>query len=322
MRRYRVALFVIAYLLAVSAVAQPRVVGVLALGHPEVAAVAWDRVFAGRLRELGYSGDRSLAFEYRWARGDLTRYPQLARELMERRPAVIMTQCGPSLKAIRDISRSVPVIANCADESNFYDEVASLARPGGRTTGMTFFSPESVGKRIELLREVVPGMTRLAVLHEPNDPIPGNFRELERLQPLLGLTLLRLAVAKAAELEGTFETAARERAHGMFIFPTNLLVAERIRIGDLARKHRIATVSEFSPNVEAGGLLSYGGNVNEWLGKTAPMYVDRILKGAKPGDLPIVQPTQFELVVNLATARAIGVKIPHSVLARADRVIE
>lgn len=160
-------------------------VGVIAIGSPEIGKPFWDREFGGGLRALGYREGQSIVIEYRWAHGDIARYPRLARELIERRAAVLVAPCGPSLKAIREISRTVPVIAYCADENNFLGEVVSLSRPGGFTTGITFLSPESVGKRLELLREILPGLSRLAVLYEPNDPIPSEWRELERLQPML-----------------------------------------------------------------------------------------------------------------------------------------
>lgn len=303
------------------AVAQTPVVGVMAIGSPAERA-GWDRTFGGGLRKLGYNVGQTLIIEYRWAHGDISRYPRLARELLERKPAVILAPCGPSLRAIRDISRTLPVIAFCADESNFLGEVASLSRPGGYTTGMTFLSPESVGKRLQLLREILPGLSRIAVLYQPSDAIPAHWRELERLQPILGLALQRAPVEQAAELEAAFESIVRERAQALFVFPTNRMIGERVRIAELARRHRVATVFEFALHVEAGGLLSYGGSVSEWLGETAPLYVDKLLKGAKPGELPIVQPTRFELVVNLKTARALGINIPGALLSRADRVIE
>jgi len=302
--------------------AQAPVVGVLAIGSPADEAAGWDRVFGGGLRKLGYNVGQTLVIEYRWAHGDISRYPRLARELIERKPAVIVAPCGPSLRAIRDISRTLPVIAHCADERNFLGEVASLSRPGGYTTGMTFLSPESVGKRLELLRELLPGLSRVAVLYQPSDPIPAHWRELERLQPMLGLALQRVPVERAEELEAAFETIVRERAQAVFVFPTNRMIGEKVRIAELARRHRVATVFEFALHVVAGGLLSYGGSVSEWLGETAPLYVDKLLKGAKPGELPIVQPTRFELVVNLKTARALGMNIPWALLGRADRVIE
>jgi putative ABC transport system substrate-binding protein len=318
----RALVLAVAVLGAPTAIAQAPVVGVLAIGTQVEGAEGWDRVFAGGLRRLGYITGKTVVIEYRWAHGDIARYPGLARELINLRAQVIVAPCGPSLRAIREISRTVAVVANCADEKNFLGEVATLARPGGYTTGMTFLSPESVGKRIELLREMIPGMTRLAVLYQPDDPIPAHWIELERLQSRLGLVLQRIPFESPEDLSSAFDKMTRERAQALVVFPTNRIVSERAKITELARKHRIPAAFEFPFFVDGGGLFSYGASVEEWLGKTTVTYVDRILKGVKAGDLPIVQPTQFELHVNLKTAREIGVKVPQSILVRADRVIE
>lgn len=296
------------------------VVGHLRIGSPGLAGPK-DPFLEG-LRALGYEDGKSLVVENRWAHGDVRRHPRLVQELMERSPAVIVSPCGDTLLAIREISRTVPAIVICADETNFVGEVASLARPGGYTTGVTFLSPESVGKRIELLRDVVPRLSRLAVLYQPDDPLESVWRELERLQSVLGYSCQRLPVVRAEELEAAFDALTGQRAQALFVFPTNRMLAETARIAELARKHRVASMFEFAFQAEAGGLLSYGASVGEFFGRSIPRYVDKILRGAKPGELPIIQPTQFELVVNLATARAIGVEIPQSLLFRADRVIE
>ncbi len=314
-------LFAFALLAAIPAGAQPRVIGVMAIDTPAGRA-SWDQTFGAGLRALGYKEGQTHSIQYRWASGDISRYPALARELIERRPSVIVTSCGPSQRAVRDIHRTLPVISMCADEVNFLGEVASLARPGGYTTGILLLSPESVGKRLQLLKEIHPDLSRLAVLHDARDSIPAIWRELERLRPTFGLALQRLPVGGAGELEAAFEAMVRERAQALYIIPDNRMVAENARLAELARKHRLAAVFEFPFGAEAGLLMSYGASVNEFLGKTIPLYVDRILKGTKPGELPIVQPSIFELAVNLKTAREIGVKVPQSILLRADRVIE
>jgi putative ABC transport system substrate-binding protein len=296
------------------------VIGILRIASP--GAMPGRDLLIDELRRLGYENGRSVVIEDRWAYGDVARYPKLAQEVIERSPAVIVAPCGHALQAIRQVSRTVPVIGMCADEANFLGEVASRSRPGGYTTGVMFLSPESVGKRLELLKEIIPGLSRLAVLYEPAVPIESHWRELERLQSGLGLSYQRLPVANDADIDAAFDALTRERAQAVFVFPTELLIGQPTRLGDLARKHRVPSVFEFALHVDAGGLLSYGGSVNEWYGKSMPLYVDKILKGAKPGELPIIEPTQFELVVNLATARAIGLEIPQSLLHRAHRVIE
>ena len=274
------------------------------------------------MARYGLVNGKTFKLEERWARGDISSYPRLARELMALRPALIVTACGPSLRAVRDVSRTVPVIANCADETNFLGEIASLARPGGNTTGVTFLSSEAVSKRIELVREIVPGLARLAVLYQTSDPLETHQKELDRAAPRFSVALQRVAIDRAEDLGPAFEAMVRERAQAVFIFPTNRLFAERVRVADLARKHRLPTVFELDPQVDAGGLLSYGGSIVEWLGETTPAYVARILKGAKAGELPIVQPTRFDLVINAKTAKEIGIKLPPSLIARATRVVE
>ncbi len=313
--------FVFALLAALPAMAQPRVVGVL-IFDSATARDNWDRLLGNGLRTLGYKEGQTHAFEYRWAHGDINRYPALARDLMSRRPVVIVTACGPSQRAIRDISKTVPVIALCADEVNFLGEVASMPRPGGHTTGMLLLSSESVGKRLQLLRELQPKLSRLAVLHNPNDPIPAIWRELERLQPIMGLSLQRLPITRAEDLGAAFAAMERERAQALYVFPDNQMIGEAQRIAELARKHRLPAAFDFAFGADAGFLIAYGANVEEFLGNTVPAYVDKILKGSKPGDLPIAQPTRLSLVLNLKTAREIGIRIPQSMLLRADRVIE
>lgn len=173
-----------------------------------------------------------------------------------------------------------------------------------------------------MLREILTGVSRIAVLFQPSDPIPAHWRELKRLQPVLGLSVQRVPVGRVEEPDAAFETVVRGRAQALLVFPTNRLIAEPVRIADLARRHRVATVFEFSHHVGADGLLSYGGSIGEWIGETLPMYVDKVLKGTKPGELPILQSTRFILGVNLKTARMLGIDIPRAILGRADLVIE
>jgi putative ABC transport system substrate-binding protein len=311
----------IALFCALPAAAQPRVVGVMTL-DPDSSRAGWEELLAGGLRKLGYRDARTLRIEYRFAGGDLSRYPALARELMAQKPALVVTQCSGSQRAIRDLAPTLPIIAFCADEINFLGEVATLARPGGNTTGILVLSAEAVGKKIELLREIRPGLARIAVLYDANDPIPKIQRELDRVQAALGLMLERIAIERPEQLEGAFARMERGRAQAVFVVADTRMLAEHARIADLAKKHRLPAVFEYSYGADAGFLLTYGANVAEFVGTTVPYYVDRILKGAKAGDLPVVQPSKFEMTVNLKTAREIGIVIPQSVLGRADRVIE
>lgn len=309
-------------LIAPLARAQAPVVGVLSIAPAEQGRQLYQRFFIPGLRKLGHNVGQSLLIEYRWGHGDISRYPRLAAELIERKPAVIVTACGPSLRAIRERSRTVPVIAFCAEWSNFFGEIASMSRPGGYTTGITLLSPESVGKRLEILKAILPQLSRLAVLYQTEDPIESHWRELERLQPIFKLTYQRLPLTRAEELGAAFAAITREHADAVLVFPANLMIGERVRIAELALEHRVPSLFEFAFHVEAGGLLSYSASASEWLGKTAPFYVDKILKGARVGELPVVEPTEFEFVLNMKTARTLGLTIPQSILARADRVIE
>lgn len=315
-------LFAIALLLGASpADAQPRVIGVLTFNAPEERKV-WDQLLGGGLRDIGYRDGKSLSIEYRFAHGELKRYPELAKDLITRRPELIIAPCGPSQRAIREVAPAIPIIALCADPVNFLGEVASLSRPGGNTTGILSLSAESIGKRLQILKELNPRLSRLAVIHDANDPIPAIWDELERLRPRLGLTLQRVPVAQADALNDAFAAMVRERAEAAYVVADNRMIGAQAQVAEFARKYRITTISDINAYADNGGLLTYGASIPELLGKIIPMYADRILKGAKAGDLPIVQPSLFELIVNLKAAREIGVKIPQSVLARADRVIE
>jgi putative ABC transport system substrate-binding protein len=273
------------------------------------------------LKRLGHEEGRTYVLEARYANGDYSKFPALARELLERRPAVIVTTCGHSLRAIRAVNATVPVVASCADPKNFLGEVATLKRPGGRTTGFTFLAPESSAKRLQLLKELQPKVSRVAVLHDRDDW--GTYwQEMERAAPKLRLTLTRLTIERAQELNDVFDEAARQRAEALVVMPTAAMVLARKQLAALAIEHRLLTVFDIRYFVDEGGLLSYGPNWGDFAPSVFAMYVDKILKGANPGDLPVQQPTRLELVVNLKTARAIGVKVPKSILARADEVIE
>jgi putative ABC transport system substrate-binding protein len=322
MDRVRLAPFAFACLIAaLPAAAQQRVIGVLVF-DPPAARAGWERLLNPGLQDLGYKDARALAFEYRFAGGDVSRYPALAKDLAARKPALIVAPCGPSQRAIRKVAPAIPIIAMCADEINFHGEVASLARPGGNTTGILILSEESVGKRLQYLREIQPNFSRLAVLYDAHDPIPSIWRALERDSAALGIELQRLPISDPQKLDDAFEAMARERAQALYVFPDNRMIAETGRIADGARKRRMPAIYDFPAGADAGYLLSYGAKPTEFVGKFVPLYIDRILRGAKAGNLPILRPTQFELVVNMKTAREISIAIPKSLLARADRVIE
>jgi putative ABC transport system substrate-binding protein len=294
------------------------VVGVLWLGSTAEDPTS----FTKELQRLGHEEGRTYAIEARYAQGDNSRFPVLARELLDRRPAVIVTICGGALRAIRALSSTVPVIAGCADQKNFLGEVATLSRPGGRTTGFTFLAPESAAKRLQLLKELLPGISRVTVLHNRQDDYDSYWQEMERAAPKLRLALTRVTIERAEDLDGAFAAAVQQRAEALVVMPDPIAVGARKRLATLAIQHKLPTVFDMRVFVEDGGLLSYGPNWGDFAPRVYATYVDKILKGAAPGELPVQQPTRLELVVNLKTARALGVNVPKSFLAKADEVIK
>jgi putative ABC transport system substrate-binding protein len=277
---------------------------------------------AQRLEHLGHQEGRTFLVESRYAEGDNSRFPALARELLDRRPAVIATTCGPALRAIRELSRSVPVVAGCADPKNFLGEVANFGRPGGQTTGFTFLAPDSAGKRLQFLKELLPALSRVGVLHHSGDDWSTYLEEMRRAALQLGLTLSQYPLARAEELDRAFATAVRQRAEALVVFPDAITVGARKRIAALAIEHKLPTAFDTRIFVVDGGLLSYGPDWSDFGPRVLATYVDKILKGAAPGVLPIQQPTRLELVLNLRTARMLGVNVSGSLLARADEVLK
>jgi putative ABC transport system substrate-binding protein len=301
----------------VSAADKVPVVGFLGLGSPGTMDA-----FRQGLRDLGHEEGRTLVIEYRWARGDNARFPELVRDLMERRPAVIVSPCGPALRAIREVSRTVPVVSWCADPKNFLGEVASLSRPGGQTTGWLSFSPESAGKRLGMLKELKPKLSRVAVLQHSGDSWDNYWKDMERVAPLLGITLLKAPFKRAEDLEGAVTAAVRRQAEALIVFPDAGTIGASKHIAALAVKHRLLTAFDMRLFVDAGGLFSYGSKSSDELTRVATVYVDKILKGTAPGDLPVQQPTLLALIVNLRTARALGLSVPQSFLGRADEILK
>ena len=303
------------------AASRPPVVGQLVLGTPTTNPGPLEGLKKG-LKNLGHDVGRTLLLEVRYAEGDNARFPALARELLERKPAVMLTPCGFALSAIREVSRIVPVVSACADEKNFLGEVASLRRPGGATTGFTLLAPESASKRLEILKDIRPGLKRVGFLYQSSENWENYWLEIERVAPKMGLAVLRLPIKHADELEGAFAMALQERADALIAFPDATTFGAAGRIAEFAIKHRLATAFDFALFTDAGGLFSYSADIRDLYQRVAARYIDKILKGAKPGDLPIEQPTKFELVINLKTAKALGLAVPPILLAQADEVIE
>jgi putative tryptophan/tyrosine transport system substrate-binding protein len=276
------------------------------------------------LRELGYVEGQNVTIEYRFASGQIERLPELATELARLKVDVIVTTSTPAAMAAKQATSTIPIVFAVIADPVGAGLMANFARPGGSITGLSSISRELGGKRLEFLKEVVPRASRLAVLYNPSDR--SNVLMLNDLQEsalALGLTVHPLEVRAPGEFGGAFATVTRERARALFVMSGVLTQEHRNRkaLVDLATKSRIPAMWGHRQFVEAGGLMSYAVNFYDQLRQSA-IYVDKILKGAKPGDLPVERPTRYELVINLTAAKALGLKIPPSVLGRADQVIE
>ena len=275
----------------------------------------WWATFQQALRDLGYVEAQSLTFHQRFARGRFEQLPALAQELVRLKVAVIVTSGTVAAQAAKHATSAIPIVMATGTE-----ETASLARPGANVTGLTSLSTGLTGKRFELVREVVPQISRLAVLwHRGGSELA--LTELKAAARPSKVALQVLGVTTEDELPGAFSAMTKERARAVFVIADPMLFSARQRISDLAIKLRLPSIHGPSEYVEAGGLLSYGPSYPD-LFRRAAVYVDKILKGARPGDLPIEQPAKFELVVNLKTAQALRVTIPRAILLRADRLIE
>ena len=278
--------------------------------------------FRQGLREYGYTEGQNIMVEYRFAGGQVKQLPKLAAELAHLKPDVIVTPGTPASLAAKQATSTVPIVFAGVADAIGAGLVKDLARPGGNITGFTSISTELSGKRLELLKQVAPKASRVAVLYNPADR--ANVLVLQGLQgaaPALGLTLQPLEVRERGEFEGAFAAMTRHRAQALFGATGVLTTEHKKAIVDLAAKSRLPAMWGDRELVEAGGLMSYAGNFYSQI-RRAASYVDKILKGAKPGDLPVQQPTTFELVINLKTARAQGVTIPSAVLSQATEVIQ
>jgi putative ABC transport system substrate-binding protein len=296
----------------------PRI-GLLDLGSMAGRALLWD-AFRQGMRELGYVEGRTVIFEPRGADGKRERLPALAAELV-RLPVDVLVVAGTTgLEAARRATATIPIVTTSWAPSET-GGVTSLARPGGSVTGLTTLTTALSGKRLELARELVPGAS-LAILWDAGSVGgPPQLRETEAAAKALGVRLHAVGVRSPPDFAEAFSTLARKGPTVLLVTSTPQFFGERERLADLARTHRLPTVWGLREYVEAGGLISYGTKLTEVF-RRAAVYVDRILKGAKPGDLPVEQPTRFELVINLRTAKALGLTIPPALLARADELIQ
>jgi len=309
--------------LAIEARQTTKVTPIGYLSGPSLSAnAARIEAFRQGLRELGYVEGKNIVIEWRSADGKLDRLPALAAELVRLKVAVIVTSGGALTRRAKEATSTVPIVMTNDPDPVGDGFVASLARPGGNITGLSTFAPELSGKRLEILREVVPRLSRVAVLG--SSTATGYAQTLKEIEPAakaFKMQLQFLDVLHAKDMETAFRAASEGRAQGVLTLNSAILGSQLAQIAELAVKKRLPVMYHQSDFVEAGGLMSYGVNVPD-LNRRAADYVDKILKGAKPGDLPVEQPTKFELVINLKTAKAIGLAIPQSLLARADQVIE
>ena len=281
-----------------------------------------DEAFRQGLRELGYVEGQNISIEYRWADWKPDRVPALAEEMVRLKVDVIVTTPGGSTaRAVKQAVRTIPVVFTAGDPVGA-GLVASLDRPGGNLTGVSILTTQLNSKRLALLKEAVPGVARVAVLANATAPTAeAQLKELEGAARALRVKLQVLGVRGPQEIEDAFSAMTKERAGALLVLGDPMLFAQRERIVRLTAKSRLPGIFEWREFVEAGGLLSYGTNVADMYRRLAT-YVDKILKGAKPGDLPVEQPTKFELVINLKTAKTLGLTMPQPILFRADRVIE
>jgi putative tryptophan/tyrosine transport system substrate-binding protein len=282
------------------------------------------RAFRQGLKDAGYVEGENVAIDYRWAENQMDRLPELAAELVRRRVAVIAASGGPDTAFAAKMSTTViPIVFAVGDDPVRLGLVASLARPGGNLTGINFFVSELAAKRLELLRQLVPTATRVAVLVNPTEATltESTLRDVEAVARVVGLQIKVLNASTSREIDTAFETIGRERPDALFVGTDPFFVSRRVQLAQLTTLHKVPAIYALRQYAESGGLMSYGASLTDTY-RQMGAYAGRLLKGAKPADLPVVQASKFELVVNAQTARMLGLTVPPSLLAVADEVIE
>ena len=281
----------------------------------------FDPFFDG-LRELGYIDGQTISIDYLSAEGSDERFPDLVSECLRRNPDIIAVSTTPAAQAAKRGTRTVPIVFTALGDPVGTGIVESLAKPGGNVTGMSIMAPDITVKRLELLKEAVPGISRVLVLSYLADPIaPLQVAALDKAAPSLGVTIFVRDIRSETDLRPAFDAGARERVDGLLTTAESVLFVHRVQIRELATRLKLPAIYPFALQVTDGGLMAYDANIPD-LYRNASLYVDKILKGAKPSELPIQQPTKLTLIINLKAANAIGLTIPPSLLARADKVIE
>ena len=297
-------------------------IGFLAPTSPQVLSTRL-QAFRDGLRELGYVEGKNLQLEVRWGEGKLERLATLADELVQAKVDVIVAATSPSVVAARQATQTLPIVMPVSSDPVGDGLVASLARPGGNITGLSLMAPELGQKRLQLLQEIFPKLSHaVVVLWNPAYVgMRARFEQAQVAAPAVGLTVRSVEVRDTHELDVAFEAIIREHPDGLLLLADPFTFSQRARIVEFGAEQRLPVIYESSDFVDVGGLISYGPNIND-LFRRAATYVDKILKGAKPADLPVEQPTKFELVINTSAAKALGIKFPESILLRADKVIE
>ncbi len=319
------ALFLLAFLAAPLAAGGQQAGKVYRVGFLWDSPAVWPHALEGfrqGLRDLGWVEGKNIVVEYRWAEGRFDRLPVLAEELVRLKVDVIVAPTSIYAAAAKRATSTIPIVFASHADPIGSGHVASLARPGGNITGLSLMMTETNVKGLELLKETVPGLSRVAVIWDPATPSHGpGLRAVEAASPVLGLRAQSVAVRSATEFDSAFSAIVRERAGGVLVLSTPLFMGGARRLAELALKHKLPTMFGPREHVEAGGLMSYSPDRAD-LYRRAATYVDKILKGAKPADLPVQQPMRFELVINMKTAKALGITFPPTILVRAEQVIQ
>lgn len=302
-------------------------IGVLSLGRGDKsdASLTTLDAFVPALRELGYTEGQNIAFNRKFADGDANRLSRLAQELVDSRVDAIVVLATPAARAVKQVTSSIPIIAIGMADPVEDELVTSLARPGENVTGTAFLGPELVSRRLQLLKEIVPRLSRAVVLWHPraygDRTMASMLKEIESAAQSLGTKLQLVPAAGPDDLGNAFAAMTTERADGLIVFPSPMLFSQYSRIVTFAANNRLPAMYAAREGVELGGLVSYGVNLPD-LSRATAVYLDKILKGAKPAELPVQQPTKFELVINIKTAKTLGLTVPTSLRATADEVIE